>query len=126
MTAARSPLPALAFVAVAGVFAILYLGAEHERAGGALLVAAALSIALAERFGLAGTVRISIDAHERTFDAAAVLGVAVVALWFHGEHFILLMMATALILMVAALGLTVQFGYAGVVNFAGAAFLGIG
>src|SRR6185295_7691756 len=33
---------------------------------------------------------------------------------------------TALILMVAALGLTVQFGYAGIVNFAGAAFLGIG
>jgi ABC-type branched-subunit amino acid transport system permease subunit len=36
------------------------------------------------------------------------------------------MMTTALLLMVAALGLTIQFGYAGVVNFAGAAFLGIG
>ena len=35
-------------------------------------------------------------------------------------------MATSLLLMVAALGLTVQFGYAGVLNFAGAAFLGIG
>jgi ABC-type branched-subunit amino acid transport system permease subunit len=126
MTAARSPLPALAFVAVAVVYAILFLGAEHERAVGALLVAAAVGIALAARFGLADTVRASIDAHERTFDVAAVLGVAVVALWFHGEHFILLMMATALILMVAALGLTVQFGYAGIVNFAGAAFLGIG
>src|SRR5262249_16575799 len=29
-------------------------------------------------------------------------------------------------LMVAALGLTIQFGYAGVANFAGAAFFGIG
>src|SRR5262245_62242282 len=36
------------------------------------------------------------------------------------------MMTTAFLLMVAALGLTVQFGYAGVVNFAGSAFLGIG
>ena len=36
------------------------------------------------------------------------------------------MLTTSLLLMVAALGLTVQFGYAGVVNFAGAAFLGIG
>jgi ABC-type branched-chain amino acid transport system, permease component len=36
------------------------------------------------------------------------------------------MMTTAFLLMVAALGLTIQFGYAGVVNFAGAAFLGIG
>jgi ABC-type branched-subunit amino acid transport system permease subunit len=36
------------------------------------------------------------------------------------------MVTTSLLLMVAALGLTVQFGYAGVVNFAGAAFLGIG
>jgi ABC-type branched-subunit amino acid transport system permease subunit len=126
MTAARSPLPALAFAAVAVVYAILFLGAEHERAVGALLVAAAVAIMLAARFGLADAVRTSIDAHERTFDAAAVLGVVIVALWFHGEHFILLMMATALILMVAALGLTVQFGYAGIVNFAGAAFLGIG
>jgi ABC-type branched-subunit amino acid transport system permease subunit len=36
------------------------------------------------------------------------------------------MITTCLLLMIAALGLTVQFGYAGVVNFAGSAFLGIG
>src|SRR5262249_32998532 len=41
-------------------------------------------------------------------------------------HCIRRMIPTGLILMTAALGLTVQFGYAGIVNFAGAAFLGIG
>jgi ABC-type branched-subunit amino acid transport system permease subunit len=36
------------------------------------------------------------------------------------------MMTTAVLLMIASLGLTIQFGYAGVLNFAGAAFLGVG
>src|SRR5262245_1162764 len=121
-----SRLPALAFALLALVYAILFLGAERERAVGALIVAAAIGLALAARFGLLARVRDSIAAHEPTFDAAAVAGVLIAALWFHEEHFVLLMMTTALLLMVAALGLTVQFGYAGVVNFAGAAFLGIG
>jgi ABC-type branched-subunit amino acid transport system permease subunit len=60
------------------------------------------------------------------FDALAIAGVLIAALWFHAEHFVILMMTTALLLMTAALGLTIQFGFAGVVNFAGAAFLGIG
>src|SRR5919197_4044092 len=122
----RSPLPALAFAAVAIVYGILFLGAERERAVGALLVVAAGAVALAVRFGVIAKVRASIDANERTFDFAVAVGVVIAALWFHDEHFILLMMSTALVLMVAALGLTVQFGYAGIVNFAGTAFLGIG
>jgi ABC-type branched-subunit amino acid transport system permease subunit len=122
----RSPLPALAFAAAALVYAILFLSAERERAVGALLVGAAVAVALAARFGVIDKVRASIGANERTFDLAIVAGVVVTALWFHEEHFVLLMLTTSLILMVASLGLTVQFGYAGVVNFAGAAFLGIG
>jgi ABC-type branched-subunit amino acid transport system permease subunit len=121
-----SPLPALAFAAVMIVYGIAFLGAERERAVGALIVAAAAGAALAARFGLLAKVRASIDANERTFDAAVIAGVIIAAVWFHEEHFVLLMLTTALLLMVAALGLTVQFGYAGVVNFAGAAFLGIG
>jgi len=41
MTSGRSPLLALAFVAVAIIYGILFLGAERERAVGALLVGAA-------------------------------------------------------------------------------------
>ena len=38
----------------------------------------------------------------------------------------LLLMVTVLLYTVATLGLNIQFGYAGVLNFAGAAFFGIG
>ena len=124
MAAAR--LPALVFAAAMTAYGLLFLAAERERAVGALIVAGAAAVALAARFGLLARVRASIAANEGTFDATAIAGVLVVALWFHEEHFVLLMMTTALLLMTAALGLTVQFGYAGVVNFAGAAFLGIG
>src|SRR5713226_6469637 len=121
-----SSLPALAFVALATLYGILFLGAESERAVGALLALAAGAIALGARFGLVDKIRASVGGRERSFDIATIAGVLVAALWFHEEHFIILMMTTAFLLMVAALGLTNQFGYAGVVNFAGAAFLGIG
>jgi ABC-type branched-subunit amino acid transport system permease subunit len=122
----QSPLIALAFVAVATLYGIAFLAAESERAVGTLLLAAAAAIVLGARVGLIDKVRTSIGGNERSFDIAAIAGVLVAALWFHDEHFIILMMTTAFLLMVAALGLTIQFGYAGVVNFAGAAFLGIG
>jgi hypothetical protein len=122
----RSALPALACVAIATLYGIVFLDAESQRAVGALLVAAAVALALAARFGLIDRVRASIGGNERRFDAAVIAAVLVAALWFHEEHFVILMMTTALLLMTAALGLTIQFGYAGVANFAGAAFLGIG
>jgi ABC-type branched-subunit amino acid transport system permease subunit len=122
----RSPLPALGWAIVATLYGLFFLGAESERAVGALLALAAAGVALGARFGLVDRIRASIGANERAFDLAAVAGVLAAALWFHEEHFVILMMTTALLLMVAALGLTIQFGYAGVVNFAGAAFLGIG
>jgi ABC-type branched-subunit amino acid transport system permease subunit len=123
---ARSPLPALAWAAVATLYGMVFLDAESERAVGALLVLAAAAIVLGARLRLVDTVRTSIGGNERAFAIAAVTGVLAAAFWFHEEHFVILMMTTALLLMVAALGLTIQFGYAGVVNFAGAAFLGIG
>jgi ABC-type branched-subunit amino acid transport system permease subunit len=120
------PLPAIAFAALATTFGILFLAAERERAVAGLFAAAAATIAVAARLGLGDQVRQSIRANENVFHAAIVLGMLVILVWFHEEHFALLMVTTSLLLMVAALGLTVQFGYAGVVNFAGAAFLGIG
>jgi ABC-type branched-subunit amino acid transport system permease subunit len=123
---ARSPLPALSWAIVATLYGMLFLGAESERAVGALLALAAVAVALGARLRVVDRIRASIGANERAFDLAAVAGVLAAALWFHEEHFVILMMTTALLLMVAALGLTIQFGYAGVVNFAGAAFLGIG
>ena len=59
-------------------------------------------------------------------EVLAILGVLVLTYYFREEHFALLMMATVLLMSVACFGLTIQMGYAGVVNFAGAAFFGIG
>jgi ABC-type branched-subunit amino acid transport system permease subunit len=124
--ATPSRLPAIGCAAVAALYGILFLHAESQLAVGALLAAAAAAIVVAARLGVIGRVRDSIAAHESTFDVAAVVGVLVAALVLRQAHFAVLMMTTAMLLMVAALGLTVQFGFAGVVNFAGAAFLGIG
>jgi ABC-type branched-subunit amino acid transport system permease subunit len=122
----RSPLPALAFLAVATLYGIAFLGAESERAVAALLVLAAVAIIVGARFGLVDRIRASVGSNERTFEVTAIVGVLAAALWFHEEHFLILMMTTALLMMIASLGLTIQFGYAGVLNFAGAAFLGVG
>ncbi len=121
-----SRLPALGCAVVATVYGIAFLAAESQLEVGGLLVGAAAVLALAARAGLTAKVRDSMAAHQRSFDAAAAVGVLAAALVLHQQHFAILMMTTALLLMVAALGLTVQFGFAGVVNFAGAAFLGIG
>ena len=58
--------------------------------------------------------------------AYAILAACVVAAFFHDNHFVLLLFVTVLLYAVATLGLNIQFGYAGVLNFAGASFFGIG
>jgi ABC-type branched-subunit amino acid transport system permease subunit len=125
-THAPSRLPAIVCAAIATVYAVLFLAAESQLAVGALLGAAAAAVVPAAQTGLIARVRDSIGAHQTTFDLAAVLGVLAAAIFLHQAHFAILMMTTAMLMMVAALGLTVQFGFAGVVNFAGVAFLGIG
>src|SRR5205807_10666913 len=58
--------------------------------------------------------------------ALAFATVAVLALLLREDDFSLLLITRILIVVVACLGLNVQFGYAGVVNFAGASFFGVG
>jgi ABC-type branched-subunit amino acid transport system permease subunit len=55
-----------------------------------------------------------------------VLGALALIAALHSVHFALLLLATVLLYTVVGLGLNLQFGYAGIVNFAGAAFFGIG
>ena len=50
----------------------------------------------------------------------AIGAVLTVALVLYETHFALLMLATVLLYIIVCLGLNIQFGYAGVVNFAGA------
>ena len=93
----------------------------------ALLIAVAVAasvIALRTRW-LAPLVR-ALDAHEGLAQGLAVAAVAVLALLLRDDDFALLLLVRVLIVTVACLGLNVQFGYAGVVNFAGASFFGVG
>jgi ABC-type branched-subunit amino acid transport system permease subunit len=56
---------------------------------------------------------------------AGVAGIGVAA-YFHDNHFVLLLIVTIVLYTVATLGINLQFGYAGVLNFAAASFFGIG
>ncbi len=108
------------------VFLWLFLHAESQLAiGGLLLLALAASVGLSKT-GVAA--RLSQSAAVRPGVARSLAIVAVLALVaaFHDTHFVLLMLCTVMLYTTACLGLTIQFGFAGVANFAGAAFFGIG
>lgn len=122
----RSPLPAFAAVlaGAAGVLALLLVHSQWQVAITAL-IAVALLIAAA-RFGWVEAVHASAAANPRLAPAVAWLAAAAVIGLLREHNFELLMLCTVMLYAVTGLGLTAQFGFAGVVNFAGAAFFGIG
>ena len=107
---------AAAVAAAATVFAWLLLRAESQRSIALLILLAVAAgiVAARTRFELAG------------HGALAFAAVAVLAVLLREDDFSLLLVTRILIVVVACLGLNVQFGYAGVVNFAGASFFGVG
>jgi len=66
------------------------------------------------------------QARERLAQGLAIVFVAGLSLALREDDFALFLVARVLIVVIACLGLNVQFGYAGVVNFAGATFFGVG
>ncbi len=92
---------------------------------GALLAAATLSIFLAKTKIGQGVASL-LNESSAWIALVIPLGGIVVGFVLHEEDFPLMMLATVLIYGLACLGLTIQFGYAGIINFAGAAFFGIG
>ena len=104
----------------------LFLHAESQLAIGLLLVAAVVLMVLAKRFGATARVEDAAAVRPglaRLWSVAAVLALVVA---FHDQHFVVLMLCSVMLYTTACLGLTIQFGYAGIANFAGAAFFGIG
>ena len=126
MTSPRS-LPLLAAALVA-VFVYLWglLHAESQLAVGALLVVVPAVLWAMRRAGLAEPLATAARASPRLLGTGCVLGTLALMVALHDEHFALLLLATVLLYTVVGLGLNLQFGYAGIVNFAGAAFFGIG
>jgi ABC-type branched-subunit amino acid transport system permease subunit len=118
--------PGLVGIALATVYVISLLAAERQGLIIALLAAGVGVVVVAARFGAAEAFTRSFAAHEDGMGLAVLCAAIVVAGYFHEEHFVLLLVVTVLLTTVATLGLNVQFGYAGVLNFAGASFFGIG
>jgi ABC-type branched-subunit amino acid transport system permease subunit len=108
------------------LFAWLLLRAESQ-AEIALLIG--LSVAggiVALRTRLLAPLARALAARERLSQGLALAGMAALAVLLREDDFALLLLVRVLIITVACLGLNVQFGYAGVVNFAGASFFGVG
>jgi ABC-type branched-subunit amino acid transport system permease subunit len=77
-------------------------------------------------FRLGDPFRASIAGNERLWDACMV-GVMAALLWiFREDHYNLFLLGTIMAYSIAVLGLNVQLGYAGVINFSCASFFGIG
>ncbi len=116
----------LAAAGIVTVFAGVFMWAESEIEVLAVLVIGIIATLMARRLGVLRRVGEAFAEHERVMNGAAIVGVLVLVVIFHGEHFPLLMIATVLLYLVVCLGLTIQFGYSGVLNFAAAAFFGVG
>ncbi|MBU3557096.1 branched-chain amino acid ABC transporter permease [Polynucleobacter sp. Ross1-W9] len=108
------------------VYSILLLGSENQLEVGALVLLAFVVSLVGKKMGLMEKLAVAVREYPQFPAYASVIGVLVTMLVFHNSHFALLMLATVLIYSIVCLGLNIQFGYVGIVNFAGAAFFGIG
>jgi ABC-type branched-subunit amino acid transport system permease subunit len=119
-------IPAVLAIVAIGIFAALLL-LLHDRWGPLIVVAAgAVILAVTLKTGAAARAERSFAAHERSMSAVAVAVFLAVLLALGRENFALLMLCTVLLYGIACLGLNIQLGYCGVINFAGAAFFGAG
>lgn len=119
-------IPGVIAVILGVAYAIAFMAIDSQLEIIALLAGGVAVVVLASKFGLTEAVNTAFKDHELTLNTAIILGVLVVFFWFREDHFPLLMISTVMIYAVACLGLNLQFGYTGVVNFSGAAFFGIG
>src|SRR6266436_5393804 len=124
-TSRASLLAGAAALALATAYLIALLAVEKQPLIIGLLALAIAAVLAANRLGLLAPVRRSFADREDALGALAVVAAVAVAAVFHDNHFVLLLVVTVLLYIVATLGLNIQFGYAGVLNFAGASFFGI-
>lgn len=126
MKAVESILPGAVALALATVYLIVLLRVENQTTILILLAIGIATVVAANWLGWLTPVGRSFGEREDVLGLLSILAAIVVAGYFHGDHFVLLLLCTVLLYTVATLGLNLQFGYAGVLNFAGASFFGIG
>jgi ABC-type branched-subunit amino acid transport system permease subunit len=111
-------------IAAIGVWLWAFLATDRILVLAALLVLAAVAFVLTQR--IAARHRQALAARPRVAIALVGLAVLGVAIALHDQPYPLLMLCTVMLFVVACLGLDIQTGYCGIVNFAGAAFFGTG
>ncbi len=119
-------MPGIAAMALATAYLIALLAVEKQALIIGLLALAIAAVLAAHWLGWLTPVSRSFADREEALGGMAIAAAFAVAVFFHEDHFVLLLVCTVLLYTVATLGLNIQFGYAGVLNFAGASFFGIG
>src|ERR1039458_6032987 len=118
--------PGLIALVAATAYLTALLAAENQALIISLLGAGIVAVLAAAWLRLLDSASRSFVDHEDALGGFAILAALAIAAFFHEDHFVLLLLVTVLLYTVATLGLNIQFGYAGVLNFAGASFFGIG
>jgi ABC-type branched-subunit amino acid transport system permease subunit len=123
----RAPLlPGVVALVLTTGYLIALLAVERQPLIIGLLALAIVAVLAAYWQGWLDPVSRSFADREDALGALAIVSAFAVAAYFHDDHFVLLLVVTVVLYTVATLGLNIQFGYAGVLNFAGASFFGIG
>ncbi|MGI9303691.1 MAG: branched-chain amino acid ABC transporter permease [Gammaproteobacteria bacterium] len=117
---------ALAFAIAVLVYAVALLRVESQLGVMLMLVAGAGAVLAAARTGIMTRIEQGLASYSISPSMLVLVGAALTSAYFYDDHFVLLMVGTVVLYIVAALGINVQFGYSGVLNFAGAAFFGVG
>jgi len=122
----KSLLAIVSGVTACAIIALLFLEVEAQWKIAALALGVVAALLVAEKTGLRARLESASAGHDAFTLSLSVVAVLVIAVVLHESHFALLMLATVALYATACLGLTIQFGYAGIPNFAGAAFFGLG
>jgi amino acid/amide ABC transporter membrane protein 2, HAAT family (TC 3.A.1.4.-) len=122
----RPWISAAAVIVAAGLYSWALLMAEETWQVLSLLVLAVVATGVAIKTGFVRRVERDWAASETRLNRLAFAVLIGLILVLSGSHFALLMISTVLLYFVASLGLNIQFGFTGLVNFAGAAFFGAG
>ncbi len=123
----KNPAIVLALATIAlTIYMWLFLHAETQLGVAALLITAVVATILSRRTGATQQLEQSAARRPGLARLWALGGILALIAAFYNEHFVLLMICSVLLYTTACLGLTLQFGFSGVANFAGAAFFGIG
>ncbi|MDW3681055.1 branched-chain amino acid ABC transporter permease [Cupriavidus sp. CV2] len=123
----RNPAVVLALAGIAlTVYMGLFLHAESQLSVAILLAVAIVAVIVGRKLGANRSLEEAGASRPGLARLWAVGGSLALIAAFYDSHFALLMICSVLLYTTACLGLTLQFGFSGVANFAGAAFFGIG